>query len=167
MYSYKILEQSRQNILTLADVKNYIRISTDNDDNLLGSMMNAAIQVAENFMKISLVKKVIEVESENAMNIKLPYAPVIEITHVIVDETEVNLDDIKVYRDVLSFSKYLKCTKLKITYLAGYPDASLVPVSILQGIMLHVSSMYDSRGGGAVYLGEIFALYQPYRRIEI
>jgi len=167
MYSYKILEQSKQHILTLEDVKNYTRISTDNDNDLLESMMNSAVQIAENFIKISLVKKVIEVESGNLMNIRLPFVPVIEITRVTADEIDINLGDIKVDREILSLSKHVECKKLKIIYVAGHDDVSLVPAPIIQGIMLHISSMYDARGVGTVSLDSIFTLYQPYRKMVL
>ena len=166
-YSYKILEQSRQNILTLEDVKNYTRISTDNDDNLLESMMNSAIQIAENFIKTSLVRKSVEVELDNSINIRLPFTPVIEITRIIADEIEVNPGDVKLDGEILTLPKYVECKRLKITYVAGYDDATLVPAPIIQGIMLHISSMYDTRGTGAVPLDNVFALYQTYRKMVL
>jgi hypothetical protein len=166
-YSYKIIEQSKQNILTLEDIKNYTRISVDNDDNLLNSIANAAIQIAENFIKISLLRKVIEVESDNAMNVRLPFVPVVDIIKVDADGDEIDTNNITVNEEILTFTKYVECKQLKITYVAGYDDPSLVPAPIVQGIMQHISSMYDARGVGVGSLDGVLALYMPYRRMVI
>ena len=166
-YSYKILEQTRQNILTLEDVKNYSRISADNDDNLLVLYINSAIQIAENFIKIALVRKVIEVGSDNAMEIKLPFVPVAEILRVEADGEEVGLDNIIVKDEILTLKQYVECKRLKVTYSAGNDDIRSIPAPIVQGLMQHISNMYDARGGGAVSTDGVLELYQPYRRMII
>lgn len=166
-YKYKILETSEQNILSIEDVKKYARISNDNDDKLLLAMINTAILMAENFIKISLVKKTIEIEASNATNIRLPFIPVVEIIKVIADGEEVDLSDIRIDSDILTLSKHLECKLLNVIYIAGHDDPSLVPAPITQGIMLHVASMYDMRGGDASLGDHILAIYRPYRKIVI
>lgn len=166
-YSYKILEQSRQNIITLENVKNYTRISGNNDDILLESMINSAIQIAENFIKISLVKKQVALEVDNMLNVKLPLTPVIRIITITVDDVAINLSNFLMDRETLILPKYVEGKKLKIIYEGGYPDASLVPAPIIEGILLHIANMYDARGGGSLQLDGIFALYQPYRKMSL
>ena len=166
-YSYKIIARSKQNILTLEDVKNYSRISADNDDNLLESMIDSAIQIAENFIKVSLVQKVIEVVSDNVMNLALPFVPVAGIIKVEADGKEIDLANVNLNREVLTFAKYVECKKLKITYSAGNDDPLLVPAPIVQGIMQHISNMYDARGSGAVSMDGVLELYAPYRRMIV
>ena len=166
-YSYKIIEQSKQNILTLEDVKNYTRISVDNDDKLLETIINSAIQIAENFIKISLIRKVVEVTTDNAMKVMLPLVPIAKIIKIEADNEEIALEDITINGETLRLAKYVECKKLKVTYTAGYEDPMLIPAPIVQGIMQHISNMYDSRGASAVPMDGVLELYAPYRRMSI
>ena len=130
-------------------------------------MINSAIQIAENFMKIALVRKVIEVESDNTMNMRLPFLPIVEVVKVEADGNEIDLADIVINSENLTLTKYVECKKLKVRYVAGYDDPLLIPAPVAQGIMQHISNMYDARGVGAVPIDDVLALYQPYRRMSI
>jgi uncharacterized phiE125 gp8 family phage protein len=61
---------------------------------------------------------------------------------------------------------------LQLRFVAGYPDASLVPASIKQWIKLQVAAMYDNREaeitqrGVPIKLGFVDALLNRYRVME-
>ena len=139
-YKYKILESSEQNILTLDDVKNYTRISTNNDDKLLTSMVNSAISMAENFIKISLVKKTIEVEVSDSSNIRLPFMPVMEIVRVTANDEEVASEDVEIEGDVLNLSKHIECKKLKVIYSATVVYSAMYDVVSIDGDSLKIAA---------------------------
>lgn len=165
-YSYTILEQLEQEIIDLKEVKNYIRITNDNDDELLRSMINSAIQIAENFTNLTLMNKVVEVQISDANILHLPFTPIKEITNIIIDEKEISLDQAYIKDNIITLTNH-KATKLKVNYTAGYEDKDKIPAPIIQGIMLHVASMYDARGTDMMPNASVLQMYQLYRRISI
>lgn len=166
-YAYKILEYSEQNIVRLEDIKNYMRISGDNDDNLIIFFINSSIQTAENFMKISLTKKVIEVQVDNSSDIRLPFVPVLEIMSVEVNNKKLDADEFILNKDILTLKNHVGCEKLKIIYSTGHQDPINIPMPVIQGIMSHIANMYDMRGVDLGSIDNILSFYKPYRRMII
>lgn len=165
-YSYKILGRSGQELINIEDIKKYLRISNSEDDNILTLMIESAIQYAENFMKISLVNKDIEVNVTNSNKAYLPFTPVAKITSIIIEDEEANIEDAFIEGNFL-IMPHISCTKLKLQYIAGYEDIESIPAPIIQGIMVHIASMYDGRGEDLVPHINVLQMYQPYRKIKI
>jgi hypothetical protein len=166
-YSYRILKQEDQNIFDLNQIKNYIRISIDYDDNMLLSMLDGVIQIAENFIKLSLVNRVIEVIASESNGVMLPFVPMIRILDVKRDDNPIQLDDLDIKNHEIKIRNKTKYKSLKVSYLAGYEDPSLIPSPIKQGILLHLASMYDSRGTTYVCPESVLSIYKSYRKMVI
>lgn len=165
-YSYTILEQSEQDIIDLRDVKNYVRVTTDYDDDILALMLNSAIQIAENFTNITFIEKEVEVEISNSSSLRLPFTPVKEITQILADEEEISADQAHIQGNILTLTNHTP-SKLKIKYTAGYEDTDLIPSPIIQGILLHVAGMYDAKGTDMMPDPLVLQMYQLYRKISI
>jgi uncharacterized phiE125 gp8 family phage protein len=164
--SYKIIDSKPQEIVSLEMVKNYIRIIHDNDDAMLNDMIDAAIFYAENFIKSSLTIKTIEVVTYNCKVILLPLLPVLKILEVkaddkIIEETAFSLGKHSV---ILDLSKIQKSV---VTYVAGYENPSQVPAPIKQGLLIHISQMYDNRGNAVAFSDRMNDIYKPYRKMAV
>ena len=48
---YKILAIEKPEIWSLDEIKNYLRVTHDYDNNLITNLLNASIMMAENFTK--------------------------------------------------------------------------------------------------------------------
>ncbi len=161
---YKILDREEQNILAVDDIKNYARISIDDDDLLIKEMIEAAIIAAENFMRTALVKQTVEVTGHNTNSLLLPIMPLIKILEVKCGDKILDENDYHHARDRISLESYGKTVA---KYSAGYEDPKDIPAIIKQALLVHISQMYDSRGGTSISDDRIFDLYKPYRKMLV
>ena len=166
-YSYKILDQKPQKIFTLEEIKNYIRITGDNDDDLLKEMLDSAIETAENFIKYSITEKIVEVTSYNINYVNLPLVPVIKIMEVKADGNVLSGEYTKISQDRLEIISGTIYKELIVTYLSGYVDYHKIPAGIKQAIMLHTAQIYDNRGNINIFGNQIYEIYKPYRKMVI
>lgn len=165
--SYKIIESRPQEIVSLEMVKNYVRIAHDNDDAMLNDMIEASISYAENFIKSSLTIKIIETVSYNCKVILLPIFPVVKILEVKADDKVIDDQGFSLAKHSVILNEAYKIQKSVVIYIAGFEKPSQIPTSIKQGILIHVSQMYDNRGNPAAFSDSINDIYKPYRRMVV
>ena len=159
-------------IWPLDEVKNYLRVSHDYDDKLIGNLIDAAIESAELFTGLSLHIRQIICRINNAANIiYLNHLPILLIEGIVwmkKDEKQditKEFDNIQYGSNIVSVpDRYLK-KDLEIKYTAGYAD--IIPRSISQGILMHIAAMYENAGGGVILSSQIKDLYIPYRAMKI
>jgi len=172
----RIIKISQQNICSLDEVKNYMRISGDYDDKLIENLMDAAINISENFTKLTFREKEIKFITNvfGRKSFDLKYSPIKEIKKIVIKEhdtssTELVSDEYYIDHDlpslhlVQSFNNVI----LEVDYIVGF-DMQNIPHPIKHGIMMHVSEMYDrdSVNSSSLSLG-VKNLYMPYRRLSI
>ena len=165
--SYKIIETRPQEIMSLDFVKNYIRISHNNDDALIVEMIEAAMDAAENYIAMALKLKIVETVIYNANEIWLPLIPVARILEVKSDDIVLRDDDFIIRGPRIRLEKLTKTQKLEVRYIAGYEDPKHIPTSVKHGILIHVTQLYDNRGNPSVFTDRIFEIYRPYRKRNI
>ena len=167
-----ISEEQDINIMDLAEIKNFLRIDFDNDDNLLKELLKSAIRQCELYTSKSLYQKTYKFSTyKNVTNIlNLPYSPLISITSVnIIDKNNNSIEYINYTLDTISSSIIFKSLpndfyRIDITYKSGYTQ---LPNDIKQGLLFHISKMYEDKVGYSPIPKASLNIYRNYRTIRI
>ncbi|HJD55614.1 MAG TPA: head-tail connector protein [Rickettsia endosymbiont of Pyrocoelia pectoralis] len=172
-HNFQIIHTFPQEIWSLEQVKNYMRVEASYDDDLITGLIDAAITAAENFTKLNFISKQVRFvcNIEGKKEFLLKYQPLLKILTVTKKsrdmEVNLNLDDYIVDQNVLTLTKTLDNQELTVDYISGY-DKDNIPHAIKHGIMLHVAEMYDRQATSCIGLSkEVKNLYLPYRDIRI
>ncbi|WP_425360223.1 MULTISPECIES: head-tail connector protein [unclassified Candidatus Tisiphia] len=173
--TFRITELMPQAIWTLVEVKNYMRIEGDYDDDLISSLIDAAIMAAENFTKLTIITRRVEFvcNIKNQQNFQLKYQPIKELVKITLtnNSQSMKLQSDQYYldhdRSLLCLNKKLENYQLMVEYIVGY-DKMHIPASIKHGILMHIAEMYDRERQNATSLStEIKNLYLAYRQLRI
>ncbi|MCC8484128.1 MAG: head-tail connector protein [Rickettsia endosymbiont of Labidopullus appendiculatus] len=173
--TFRIIELIPQAIWSLVEVKNYMRIEGDYDDDLISSLIDAAIMAAENFTKLTIITRRVEFvcNIKNQQNFQLKYQPIKELVKITLTNSSefIELRSDQYYldhdRSLLCLNKKLENYQLMVEYIVGY-DKMHIPASIKHGILMHIAEMYDRERQNTTYLStEIKNLYLPYRQLRI
>ncbi|MFY9589574.1 head-tail connector protein [Rickettsia endosymbiont of Halotydeus destructor] len=171
--NFQIIKIFPQKIWSLEQVKNYMRIEGNYDDDLILGIIDAAITAAENFTKLNFISKYVKFicNTQGKNNFALKYQPIKEIVKVtkqLKDQiVELTNDQYFFDNDILRLKQKLANDELIVEYVSGFEENN-IPHSIKHGIMLHIAEMYDRQGQSSVGLSpEVKNLYLPYRNIQI
>ncbi|MGI4775418.1 MAG: head-tail connector protein [Janthinobacterium lividum] len=172
--NFEITRCRPQKIWSLDQVKNYLRVSHTYDDDLIKSLTETAINVAENFTSLCLLSREITfVSNLEEEKFALKYSPIRKLVSVSLGKANLSfaLANDQYYMDFERSSLYLQRpisnNELTVKYIAGF-KASAIPCSIKQGILLHVCEMYDREGESTSILSnESKNLYLPYKKIRV
>ncbi|MDC0865193.1 head-tail connector protein [Rickettsiaceae bacterium] len=170
--TYQITNTQIKEILSLEEIKNYLRISHDYDDGLIKSLKESAINHAESFTGLSLHKREIICDVQNSQSSILPkYIHIIEVKKVwlLRKNEKREITDSFGYIATDTQSLHFECDhigdNITIEYIAGYQDS--IPRTVQHGILMHVASMYEHAEDGASMSDKIRDLYLPYRVMKI
>ena len=170
--NYVVMDVKIVEIWSLEEVKNYLRVSYEYDDQLIVNLMEAAVDSAEKFTGLSLYQRQIVCNIKNAHNsIRLKYIPVMDIQEVYL----LNKNDKHKITD--SFG-YIETENLRLHFMDGYIGEDIqieyvagynnnIPRSIQHGILMHIAAMYEHTEDGVNLSSKIRDLYIPYRAIKI
>lgn len=171
--NFQIINIFPQEIWSLEQVKNYMRVEANYDDDLITGLIDAAITAAENFTKLNFISKQVRFICNiyGKKEFLLKYQPLLKILAVNKKsrdmEVNLTLDDYIIDQNVLTLNKALNNDELTIEYISGY-DKVNIPHAIKHGIMLHIAEMYDRQATNCIGLSkEVKNLYLPYRNIRI
>ncbi|MEY4463223.1 MAG: hypothetical protein RLZZ81_194 [Pseudomonadota bacterium] len=171
--SFQIIKTFPQEVWSLEQVKNYMRVEASYDDDLIVGLIDAAITAAENFTKLNFISKQIKFICNISGKGKflLKYSPVFQILKVTKKIRNRNnyltSDDYMIEQDIFTLNKALNNEELTVEYISGY-DKNNIPHAIKHGIMLHIAEMYDRQATNCIGLSqEVKNLYLPYRNIQI
>lgn len=176
MFQKISITENPQNLIPIDTVKHYLRVDKENqqDQDLIEFLITAAIAAAENFIKIALLKKSIELYKFDVValkTLKVPIYPIFEIDNITIQSSQGQEKKIVNYqnRDLeVFFQEPVSCTKLTINYQAHYKKwFAQLPADIIQGILIHVSEMYDGQSVNNSLNEHVANLYKPYKRILI
>ncbi|MDX2050659.1 MAG: head-tail connector protein [Rickettsiaceae bacterium] len=156
--------------LDLEEMKQYLRITGNQDDNLLSLLLQAAICYVEEYVGIDLsVKEIISIyKVESDMKINLSSKPVRNIVHIkILGEIEDKLTAGKDYSlensKIIIHSK-IRANLIEVKYLSG---VNTTPLSIKQAIMIYAGLLYDKEVINSESMEGIFMLLGPYRNYKL
>ena len=172
MSFYQTLAIHENFVLTLDEVKKYLKISYDDEDAILQNCILSSIETAENFINIALRTKTISFSSDLGVNAKilLPLLPILSLEKVTLSEKDIT-DQCSLDQEMLGFEivnlSANASTKCRVIYKAGFNDATKIPSAIKQGILCHIAEMYDKQIVNNSFMNEILACYKPFRKILI
>ena len=141
--------------LTLAEVKAWLRIEHDDEDDLLATLIAAAREQAECRTGRSLITQSWEVTYADVapQEIPLPHGPVQSISWLKTvaasgDETDIASDAYAIAADgrQLLCEIGLAAHRILVRYVAGFGDAAEdVPADLRQAMLQHIALMYGER----------------------
>ena len=140
--------------LTLSDVKTFLRVTHNDDDDALEHMIDAATDMAERYTGRSFIRKTLCLYDRGSRPdaIRLPAAPVLSVDQVSAysrtNDTETVIDPAQYI-----FSPAFSCVRLKyhplademrVIFTAGYGNTGdSVPEPLLEGMRLHIEQLYN------------------------
>jgi uncharacterized phiE125 gp8 family phage protein len=175
--------------LTLAEVKEFLRVDHSDDDVTLAIFITAARQLCESYTRMALLPTTFEeffddfpqYSGDYKDEIRLSRSPVSAVTYVkYIDGNETtitaNAADYKI--DTISrparispdngwFGTYETINAVFVRYVAGFANAAAVPAPLKHGMMLVIGDMYENRTDSVKRLPTASEyLWNPYRVFE-
>ncbi|KJV57525.1 hypothetical protein OCHUTO_0082 [Orientia chuto str. Dubai] len=178
-YYYTISRIHEQQLLSIAEIKNYLRINSNDfqnevENSLLNTLTIAAISYAERFLHASLIEKDICYIIERIKNtmILLPIVPAKKIL-IIKNESDNSIIDQQLYQ--LNYNgtniQFLSNKFINKSVKVEYTTATAVDFSIINaikpGLLLHISELYDRRILESKVFASINQIYQSYKKILV
>ncbi|RTK92292.1 MAG: phage gp6-like head-tail connector protein [Rickettsiales bacterium] len=171
---YNIAETFFDDLLfTLEELKNYLRVSCDYDDQLIINLSRTAIADAENTIGISLhSKKIIAniICSKNIQKLRYPKIKEIISVQVITQGKKIDITNSYGFFESTSNQLYLnaeyKDQNIEVEYISSYGNKE-IPYPIKQGVLMHIALMYELSENNLQMNTQIKDLYLPYRILKI
>jgi uncharacterized phiE125 gp8 family phage protein len=172
--------------LTLAEVKEFLRVDHSDDDATLAIFITAARQLCESYTRLALLPTTFEEYFDDFPQysgtykdeIRLSRSPVSAVTYVkYIDgnETTITASASDYKTDLISqparispdngwFGTYETINAVFIRYVAGYANAASVPAPLKHGMLLVIGDMYENRTDSVKRLPTAAEyLWNPYR----
>ncbi len=172
--------------LTLAEVKEFLRVDHSDDDATLAIFIAAARQLCESYTRLALLPTTFEEYFDEFPEytgtykdeIRLSRSPVSAVTYVkYIDgnETTITASASDYKTDLISqparispdngwFGTYETINAVFIRYVAGYANAASVPAPLKHGMLLVIGDMYENRTDSVKRLPTAAEyLWNPYR----
>lgn len=162
-------------VLSLDEIKSYLRINSNEDDDLLNNLQIAVRKTAESYTSKAFVQQEWEVVFDDlgSEKIILPITPIISllsIKYLDKNDNEIIINESDYYLCKIQSVVTLKGTykKIIVNYIAGYSsDSSNVPSSIKQGMLNHIAFIYDGKGSPDKLPFDTKILYSSFKKIRI
>ena len=162
----KIVTKPLNLLVTLAEMKNVLRVNHDNDDNYIVSLLRGVEEEITGVINRSITERSWQASYSSAPQaVKLPFGPVSAITlveRITTDGTRETIPSTDYYLEVDAFPDTLtfrswELGRIIVTYTAGY-EANEVPARIRPAIFQEVALQYKNRqdpdtGGSVVVRG--------------
>lgn len=158
----KVIIPPTEEPISLEDVKQYLRISGNDDDILVASLIRQAREWCEDFQGRKFVTQTLEgvldkfpsvVEFSDCSPVQsilsIKYIDSANIEHIINPENYLLDNDSFVNRVVPAYGKAWPSTTLqpingvRIRFIAGYGDAAVVPESVKWAMVIHMRLLND------------------------
>ena len=185
----QIVTQPASEPITLAEVKEFLRVDHSDDDATLAIFIKAARQLCESYTRLALMPTTFEEyfdEFPTATGtfkdeIRLSRSPVSAVTYVkYIDgnDTTITASASDYKTDLVSrparispdngwFGTYDTINAVFVRYVAGFADAASVPAPLKHGMLLVIADMYENRTDSVKRLPTASEyLWNPYRVFE-
>jgi uncharacterized phiE125 gp8 family phage protein len=162
--------------LTLAETKEFLRISESDDDSRIVDMILTARSLAEQWLKRSLVTQSWKLTFADSIcgTIRLPMGPVQSITSVIATSAgdvattiPATAYALSAPKDAIVIDSIISGYRIDITYVAGYGAASAMPKPIKLGMLQHIAAMFDGQMTLAPIPDAVLGYYMPFRELML
>ena len=165
----KLITAPKTEPISLVEAKLHLRVTTNDDDTLISSLIKAARQSAENFTNRALASQVLELILDDfpEKEIVLPKPPVETVTSIKYTDCEgvestLNIADyisfleaepaviVPAYGGSFPYFNPYPKGAVKIRYTAGYKISGtearlIIPEAIKQALLLIIGSYYENR----------------------
>jgi len=161
-------------LLTMAEVRDHLRLDVDADDPLVSSLLIAATDWFERATDRSLSAKTwrLDLPSFCGSRIELPYPPLVSVTHVKAYDAAnvlqtVNASNYEVVTNTVPGAvqltttgqwpaTYVRNDAVQVTYVAGYATPAAVPQLCKQCVLMLIGAWHENREATtAAELGEV------------
>jgi uncharacterized phiE125 gp8 family phage protein len=145
--------------ITLEDAKAALRVDHADEDDLIASFLAAAREWVEERIQFKLAQQTYEfvIDAFPTDEIKLPFIPVAEVVSIKYDDTDGNEQTLasnsyeldSTSRDAWIFSEDAWPSTLdafnavRIRFVVGYEDVSLIPQPVIASVILKLKELYD------------------------
>lgn len=173
----KRLTDAAEEPLSLTEVKTYLRIEGEYEDELLTSMIKAATNSAENYMSNSILNKKYQAVYDNyvAEENLLPKQPVTSITEVRKIASDDSVSVIPSNQYFLSSGNekiiFIHCPsgkRIEIDFFAGLASsASGLPHTIKQALLCHIANMYERKVASSNVPELSKQIYNSYKKVRL
>jgi uncharacterized phiE125 gp8 family phage protein len=149
-------------VVSLAEVKTWLKIDGTDEDTLLTSLIASATAECESYSGLSFITRTrtVKLTSFKGRDLILPYGPVTALTSITYtdeDEAPQTIDTADYTVDTASGLSKVRVTEswpytnqilnnVTVTYVAGYASAAAVPEVIKTAIKKKVAFDYEKRG---------------------
>ncbi len=166
-------KNSIENIWSLNEVKNCLRVSYDYDDKYIQGLIQVATESAENYTGLMIQSRnIICSIKDTKKDINLKFRPMHNIEAVWLMDAKQMQEDITtkygecMLRDgkILLSDRYIS-KDIQIHYVAGIKDN--IPGPIKHGILLHIIGLYEYSDNPSTMSSVLKDLYTPFRMIKI
>ena len=171
--NYSIVKTHSHEFWNLQEVKSYLRISYDYDDELIQNLIKTSVEFAEDFTGTNLYSKKICVNIKNvesSVELKYPNIVAINSVYLILNNKKEQITDKYGYFqkkvNKLHLNEQYINREIEVEYLSGYTN-NQIPQAIKQGLLIHVALMYENSEHDICRMSNIKDLYLPYRIIKI
>lgn len=151
-YTKSINSTTDEDIVTLAEVKSFMSITHTDDDTLINTLLEMAIDLAERYTGLMIYRRTITLEyTQYANAVLLPWPPHVTVSEVrtktLGEETTLTSDEYFITgqdQKTLHLKNAVSYEGLEVDLTTGY-GASGVPDSIKVAIMKTTLSQYEDR----------------------
>lgn len=177
-FTKKVTSETAGDIVTLSEAKSFMRVSTSDDDTLIGTIIEAVIDSSELYTGLSFRTKEMTLEyQEYGQEIILPYGPHVSVDAVRTkyqgEETTVSSDHYWVTGQeffTLNLSEFFTHQQIEIDVTTGY-GAGSVPALIKLAILKATLSNYEDRqdlieGSANMLPNSSTSLLDKYKRVH-
>lgn len=169
---YEVISKNTDPILDLDEVKNYLRISHNYDDQLIVNLVQAAVEYAENFTgkMINETHVLCKISKANSL-IVLQHFPIKDLLSVEFLEKGKTKDITNLYGAVSMVESKIKLNPsfrgkdILINYNCGYGKD--LPMILKMTLMKHVCNMYEFNTDVTEVHNDINRSYASYRKLKI
>jgi hypothetical protein len=157
----KVIKNYFEKLLPMQEVRHFLRISDDYDDDLIKTIVKGVIQSAEKIIGIEISHKEILLEGIFEKNIALKF-PFVQVNYVKNQDGNISFSTSKnILKPSIEVGR-----SIEISYECGLMEDEL-PSDLKLALLNHIVSLYDfSLTGGKIPLTSI-ETYNRYRMIKI
>lgn len=179
---WKLVTAPTSEPISLDNTKTHLRVTGTDEDNLVESLIVAARQHAEKYLRRALISQTWDYYLDDFKEVillqKSPVSSVTSIKYYDIDNAEQTLSSsyyevdtvsepariVEAYGYTYPDVYYDKPNAVTIRVVCGYGDEDDVPMQIKQGMYLYVNYLYDHRGDESVRPPRaIYDLWNDYR----
>jgi len=164
--------------LAVAETKSVLRIGADDEDELIGTLLDSALGVAEAFLGLVLIDRTMTLRCRVARGWeRFPATPVSAIGDVAAVAPDGTTTPLPVDAYALEIDSdgdgWIRLVGTRPAIVAATVSAGLaadwnsLPAAIRQGIVMLAAYLYDRRDGADAPPAAVTALWRPFRRMRL